>query len=264
MNPRAVQRRKPEKSCLMNNMVNGKMNENVTQDGVLYLIPSPLSEAPLSDVLPQRVLDIIAETDCYVVEEERTARRFLSSAGRRGQIEGLEFHTLNEHSTARDVEELGALFEGPRNVGLISEAGLPAVADPGAALVALCQRKGIRVVPLVGPSSLMMALMASGLNGQSFAFRGYLPAKTSERRRSLQEIERLSARLDQSQIFIETPYRNDAMLQDCIECLKGDTRLCIATDISAVDECIRTMTIEEWKKQKVQIGKRPSVFILLG
>lgn len=213
-------------------------------------------------VLPEAVFRAVSEIDCYVVEELRTARRFLSAAGRRGQIENLELHELNEHTEAAEVEALGTLFEGGRNVGLISEAGLPAVADPGAALVALCHRKGIQVVPLVGPSSLMLALMASGLNGQSFAFRGYLPAKTPERRKTLCELEKLSAKTAQSQIFIETPYRNDAMLQDILQCCNGQTKLCIATNISAEDEKILTKTVAQWKQNVPQIGKRPTVFIL--
>ena len=230
--------------------------------GKLYLIPTPLSEADMHLVLPEAVFRAVSEIDCYVVEELRTARRFLSAAGRRGQIENLELHELNEHTEAAEVEAPEALFEGGRNVGLISEAGLPAVADPGAALVALCHRKGIQVVPLVGPSSLMLALMASGLNGQSFAFRGYLPAKTPERRKALCELEKLSAKTAQSQIFIETPYRNDAMLQDILQCCNGQTKLCIATNISAEDEKILTKTVSQWKQNVPQIGKRPTVFIL--
>lgn len=232
--------------------------------GTLYLLPTPLSEEALTDVLPQKELDIIATLDCFVVEELRTARRFLSAAGKRGHVEELELHELNEHTTPEELSRLAAIFEGGRSVGLLSEAGLPAVADPGAGLVEICHQRGIKVVPLVGPSSLMMSLMASGLNGQSFAFRGYLPAKTPERRKALQEIEKLSARLHQSQIFIETPYRNDAMLADMLDCCNGNTRLCIAVNITAQDEDIRTMSIAQWKKNKPVIGKRPCVFILLA
>jgi len=230
--------------------------------GTLYLIPSPLSDAPLTDVLPARLLETVRTLDCFVVEELRTARRFLSAAGLRGHIEELEFHQLNEHTGAEEIEALEALFKDGRNVGLISEAGLPAVADPGAPLVALCHRIGVKVVPLVGPSSLMMALMASGLGGQCFAFEGYLPAKTAERRKALVELEKQSARHCRSEIFIETPYRNDQMFADCIECLQAVTRLCIAINISASDEEITSKTVAEWKKQKPQIGKRPCVFIL--
>lgn len=232
--------------------------------GNLYLIPTPLSEEPVTKVLPQSVLDAISGIDCYVVEELRTARRFLSAAGRKGQIETLELHELNEHTSPQEVEAMASLFDGGRNVGLISEAGLPAVADPGSALVALCHRIGVKVVPMVGPSSLMMALMSSGLNGQSFAFRGYLPAKTPERRKELADLERLSAKLNQSQIFIETPYRNDSMLADICECLNPATRVCVATNITAQDECIITKTVAQWRKEKKEIGKRPTVFILLA
>lgn len=232
--------------------------------GTLYLLPTPLSDGELGDVLPAKELEVIASLDCFVVEELRTARRFLSAAGKRGQVESLELHELNEHTSPEELAKLAAIFEGGRSVGLLSEAGLPAVADPGAGLVEICHQKGIRVVPLVGPSSLMMALMSSGLNGQSFAFRGYLPAKTPERRKALQDIEKLSARLHQSQIFIETPYRNDAMLADILECCNGNTRLCIAVNITAPDEMIRTRSVAQWKKDLPVIGKRPCVFILLA
>ena len=230
--------------------------------GKLYLIPSPLGEYDPALVLPAPVLELLHTINCYVVEEVRTARRFLSAAGLKGHIEGLEFHTLNEHSSKEDIEALDSLFD-KGDVGLISEAGLPAVADPGADLVALCHRKGIEVVPLVGPSSLMLALMASGLNGQSFAFRGYLPAKTDERRSALKEVERISKALNQSQIFIETPYRNDALLGDLLKFLQPSTRLTVAADITLPTAFIRTLTVAQWRKAPVTIGKRPCVFIIL-
>ena len=233
-------------------------------NGKLYLIPSPLSENEVSAVIPAAVLELLPTLDCFVVEEVRTARRYLSRAGLKGHIEELEFHLLNEHSTPAEVEAMAGLFADGRNVGLISEAGLPAVADPGAQLVALCHRRGIRVVPFVGPSSLMLALMASGLNGQSFAFCGYLPAKSDQRRTALKNIEKTSSQHRQSQIFIETPYRNDSMLSDILSCCQGSTQLCIAVNITAEDEYIRTLSVAEWKKEKMEIGKRPCVFILLA
>lgn len=230
----------------------------------LYLIPSPLGDNDPAEVLPSKVFDTIAGLRIFVVEELRTARRFLSKAGLRGHIDELEFHTLNEHSSASDARALLELFTRG-DVGLISEAGLPAVADPGADLVALCHDNGIDVEPLVGPSSLMMALMGSGLNGQSFAFRGYLPAKTDERRAALKSLERLSARERQSEIFIETPYRNDSLMSDMLSVLDAGTRLCIAADISLPTQTIRTRTVVAWKKEKeFTIGKRPCVFIILG
>lgn len=234
------------------------------EKGKLYLIPSPLGDCEPAEVIPSGVLGLLPGIRCYVVEELRTVRRYLSRAGLKGHIEELDFHLLNEHSSDAEVEALLPLFDNGNDVGLISEAGLPAVADPGSRLVELCHRKGIRVVPLVGPSSLMMALMASGLNGQSFAFCGYLPAKSEERKARIRTIEKLSGQFCQSQIFIETPYRNDSMLADLLSCCKGSTRLCIAADITTADEFILTDTIDGWKRRKYLIGKRPCVFILLA
>lgn len=229
----------------------------------LYLIPAPLGENEPSEVIPQYVLDTACSLRCFVVEELRTARRFLSRYGLKGHIDELDFTELNEHTTPQEVEAMAALFDG-QDVGLITEAGLPAVADPGAALVALCHRKGIEVVPLVGPSSLMLALMASGLNGQSFAFRGYLPAKTDERRSAIKSIEKNSASLRQTQIFIETPYRNDSLMSDLVANLSGSTRLCVAADITLPTQFILTLKVEEWEKRPLTIGKRPCVFLILA
>lgn len=230
----------------------------------LFLIPAPLGDNPPSEVLPESVLKTACSLKTFVVEEIRTARRFLSSYGLKGHIEELEFHTLNEHTTAAEVEALAALFERS-DVGLITEAGLPAVADPGAALVALCHEKGIEVVPLVGPSSLMLALMASGLNGQSFAFRGYLPAKTDERRAAIRAVEKQSASMKQSLIFIETPYRNDSLFADFISCLSPSTKLCVAADLTLPTQMIKTLSVAKWRKAEgFTIGKRPCVFIILS
>ncbi len=238
------------------------------EKGRLFLIPSPLGEYDPSQVIPQPVLDRLKTIRKYVVEEARTVRRYLSAAGLKGQISSLELRELNEHTKPAEVEALLDMFSdpdgSPTDVGLISEAGLPAVADPGAQLVALCHLKGIRVVPLVGPSSLMLALMGSGLNGQSFAFCGYLPAKPDERRKSVREIERRSSQLSQTEIFIETPYRNDSMMSDLMAVLQPCTRLCIAADITLPDETIVTRTVREWKRSPMAIGKRPCVFLLLA
>ncbi len=200
----------------------------------------------------------------YVVEAVRTARRYLSAAGLKGHVQDLEFHELNEHTTPEEVEALMKLFEDGRDVGLITEAGLPAVADPGAQLVRLCHRHGVEVVPMSGPSSLMLALMASGLNGQSFAFLGYLPAKTEERRQALRSIEKHSSAARQTKIFIETPYRNDSLLADILSVCRADTEVCIAANITMPDAFIRTKTAGEWKKSVPTIGKRPCVFLILG
>lgn len=232
--------------------------------GKLYLIPSPLGDNEPAEVIPGPVLSLLQGLHTYVVEEVRTARRYLSRAGLKGHIDGLEFHILNEHSSEAEVEALKELFEGGQDVGLITEAGLPAVADPGSALVALCHRHGIEVVPLTGPSSLMLALMASGLNGQSFAFVGYLPAKTDERRSAIRALEKDSAAHRQTKIFIETPYRNDSMFTDLLAICSAHTRICIAANITMPDTYIRTKTVIEWKKDKIIIGKRPCVFLILA
>ena len=231
--------------------------------GKLYLIPSPLGDYAPAEVIPEGTLGVLQSLTTFVVEETRTARRYLSAAGLKGHIADLEFHELNEHTAPAAVEALLPLFD-KGDVGLISEAGLPAVADPGAALVALCHRNGITVVPLAGPSSLMLALMASGLDGQSFAFRGYLPAKTDERRAAIRRCEKDSSALHQTQIFIETPYRNDSLLGDLLEQLSPATRLCIAANITLPDAFIRTQSVAAWRKNKPEIGKKPCVFLILA
>jgi len=229
----------------------------------LYLIPSPLGDVPPQAVIPEATLSKIKEIGIFVVEELRTARRYLSAAGLKGHIDELEFHLLNEHSTPEDAKALLSLFKRG-DVGMISEAGLPAVADPGAALVSLCHKNGIEVVPLVGPSSLLMALMASGLNGQNFAFRGYLPAKSEERKAAIKREEKLSHSEHSTQIFIETPYRNDSLLKDMLDTLSPSTMLCIAADITLSSETIRSASVAEWRKSNFVIGKRPCVFLILA
>ena len=232
--------------------------------GRLFLIPSPLGDNDPAEVIPAGVLSMLPSISTYVVEAIRTARRYLSAAGLKGHVQDLEFHELNEHTTPEEVEALMKLFDDGSDVGLITEAGLPAVADPGAQLVRLCHRHGVEVVPMSGPSSLMLALMASGLNGQSFAFLGYLPAKTEERRQALRSIEKHSSTARQTKIFIETPYRNDSLLADILSVCRADTEVCIAANITMPDAFIRTKTAGEWKKSVPTIGKRPCVFLILG
>lgn len=234
------------------------------EKGKLYLIPSPLGENDPAEVIPGPVLKSLEGFRTFVVEEVRTARRYLSKAGLRGKIGELEFHELNEHTDEATIEGYIRLFDGGNDVALISEAGLPAVADPGAQLVALAHRHGIQVVPCVGPSSLMMALMASGLNGQSFAFCGYIPAKTDERRSRLKTLEKVSAQLHQTQILIETPYRNDSLFADILSVCGPSTRVCVACNITMPDAYIKTMKVVQWKKEGLVIGKRPCVFLLLA
>ena len=232
--------------------------------GRLYLIPSPLGDNDPAEVIPTPVLESLKGFRTFVVEEVRTARRYLSKAGLKGHIGELQFHELNEHTEPATIEGYLRLFDDGNDVALISEAGLPAVADPGAQLVALAHRYGIEVVPAVGPSSLMLALMASGLNGQSFAFCGYIPAKTDERRSRLKTLEKVSAQLKQTQIIIETPYRNDSLFQDMLAVCSPSVRICVAANITMPDAYIKTKSVAEWKKSGLTIGKRPCVFLILA
>lgn len=232
-------------------------------NGRLYLIPTPLGDYPPQRVLTPEVLAILPTVEVFFVEELRTARRFLSAAGLKGHIETLELHEINEHTSPEQISALAALLKG-RTAALISEAGLPAVADPGAQLVALAHEKGIEVLPQVGPSSLMMALMSSGMNGQCFAFTGYLPVKPDARRARIAELERRSAREGQSQIVIETPYRNDALLADLLAVCRPETRLCVAADITLPTQMILSKTVAAWRKAVPVIGKRPCVFVIQG
>lgn len=232
-------------------------------NGRLYLIPTPLGDYPPQRVLTPEVLAILPTVEVFFVEELRTARRFLSAAGLKGHIETLELHEINEHTSPEQISALAALLKG-RTAALISEAGLPAVADPGAQLVALAHENGIEVLPQVGPSSLMMALMSSGMNGQCFAFTGYLPVKPDARRARIAELERRSAREGQSQIVIETPYRNDALLADLLAVCRPETRLCVAADITLPTQMILSKTVAAWRKAVPVIGKRPCVFVIQG
>ena len=233
--------------------------------GTIYMIPCPISdERDVWDVLPKSNLDIMNSLDYFIVENIRSARRFLSRAGVARKIEELEFVELNEHTTSSaDVERmLKPVLEG-RSAGVISEAGVPGVADPGADIVALAHNHDVRVVPLVGPSSILMSVMASGLNGQSFAFVGYLPIKDGERQRRLKELEHRIRTEHQAQLFIEAPYRNVKLFDTLIKSLSPQMRLAVAADITSPNEYIHTHTIAQWRKLGVpDIAKRPTIFIL--
>ncbi len=228
---------------------------------VLYLIPTLLSENTIPQVLPPHVLTIIHGLRQFIVEDVRTARRFLSKTGHPGPIDQLQFRELNEHTPADEIASLLSYLQMV-DTGVISEAGVPGVADPGAAVVRLAHKHGIKVVPLVGPSSILMALMASGLNGQSFAFVGYLPVKQNERQDRLRALERRSTTEQQTQIFIETPYRNMQLLDDILKCCRPSTMLTIAADITGAGEFIRTQSIQQWKNKLPELNKIPAVFLL--
>jgi len=233
--------------------------------GTLYLIPVPLGPSAPQDSLHPGVLAVVRPLRHFVVEQAKSARAFLKAAGTDLPLQELQLAELNEHSRPDVLEHLLAPLRTGHDVGLLSEAGCPAVADLGADLVALAQRENIRVVPLIGPSSLLLALMASGLNGQRFAFQGYLPAKEMERSKTLRELETESRKRRQTQLFIETPYRNRAMFDAILQACQGTTRLCVATDLTLPGEFIRTQTVAHWKKQTPpEIERRPTVFLLLA
>jgi len=236
-----------------------------TKLGTLYLIPCTLGDTPAEQVLPQHVIDVARKLRHFVVEQPKTARQFLSVLKPERPIQSLHFATLNERTAANELSELLAPLLAGEDVGVISEAGCPGIADPGADLVNLAHRNGIRVVPLVGPSSILLALMASGLNGQCFAFHGYLPIAETERNRAITTLETESAKRKQTQMFIETPYRNDRMFSALLAQCRPETLLCVATDITLPGEQIQTRSIEQWKSQSTpQLNRRPSLFLLLG
>ncbi|MGC2049232.1 MAG: SAM-dependent methyltransferase [Gallionella sp.] len=233
--------------------------------GILYLIPCTLGDTPVEQVLPQHVIAVARKLKHFVVEQPKTARQFLSSLKPEHPIQSLHLATLNEHTDPKELAAMLAPLEAGEDLGIISEAGCPGIADPGADLVLLAQRKGIRVVPLVGPSSILLALMASGLNGQCFAFHGYLPIAEAERNKAIAALEAESAKRKQTQLFIETPYRNQKLFSGLLAHCRPETLLCVATDISLPTEQILTRSIAQWKSQPVpQLNKRPSMFLLLG
>lgn len=233
--------------------------------GTLYLIPCTLGDTPAEQVLPQHVIDIARKLQHFVVEQPKTARHFLSALKPEHPIQSLQLATLNEHTAASELAALLTPLLAGHDVGILSEAGCPGIADPGASLVDLAHKKGIRVVPLVGPSSILLALMASGLNGQCFAFHGYLPIDDAERKKAISTLEAESNKRRQTQLFIETPYRNEKLFSALLAHCHPKTLLCIACDITLPSELIQTRTVAQWKSQPLPpLNKRPSLFLLLG
>ena len=230
--------------------------------GKLYLIPTTLGENEPLEVMPYSVKTIVELLNHYVVENEKSARRFIKKIKPKKVQSSLVMMKLDKYAIEIETRTYLDFCDQGVSVGLLSEAGVPAVADPGATIVKLAHEKGIQVVPLVGPSSILMALMASGLNGQNFAFNGYLPIDNSERKKGIKALEKLSMEKNQSQIFIETPYRNQKMFTDLKSVLSPGTLLCIAIDISLPNEFIKTFTIAHWKKQSPDLHKRPAIFII--
>ncbi|MEE4197150.1 MAG: SAM-dependent methyltransferase [Bacteroidales bacterium] len=228
----------------------------------LYLIPTTLGDCPVENVIPHYVIDIINETNYYIVENIKTARRYLIKAGIKTKIDDLTFFELNKHTDPLNFQSfLKPLKEG-KNIGILSEAGTPGVADPGADIVSLAHQKNIDVVPLVGPSSILLSVMASGLNGQNFAFAGYLPIQKQQRIKKIKDLERRSKQENQTQLFIETPYRNHHLVNDIISVCHPETLLCIAADITLSSEFIKTRKIKEWTKGVPDLKKRPAIFLI--
>ncbi len=235
----------------------------MSPSAALYLIPVNISEAPLESVLPSENMELIRGIRHFIVENIRTARRFLRRCDRTFDIDGCTFHELNGHTDLREVSSWLDPLRGGEPIGVMSEAGCPAVADPGSLAVSIAQREGLRVVPLVGPSSILLSLMGSGFNGQGFSFHGYLPIEESARRKAIRDFESDSARHDMTQIFIETPYRNNKMLTTLCNTLRRDTLLCVACDITDPDhESIITLPAGEWKKRDFDYAKRPVIFLI--
>ena len=228
----------------------------------LYLIPVTLGDTPHSQVLPDYNTEIIRNIRHFIVEDLRSARRFLKKVDRDINIDELTFYAMGKHASPEAFASYLHPLEQGMPVGVISEAGCPAVADPGADVVAIAQREHLPVVPLVGPSSILMSLMASGFNGQSFAFQGYLPIEAGERIKRIKQLEQRVYAEGQTQIFIETPYRNHKMIEDLVRACRPHTRLCVAADISCPDESIRTLSLGEWAKTKYDYQKTPAIFLL--
>ncbi|MDF1576071.1 MAG: SAM-dependent methyltransferase [Bacteroidales bacterium] len=230
--------------------------------GVLYLVPNTLGNPDTAVTIPEGIKERVNHISLFIVENLRNARRYLKSLNRKMDIDSLTFFELNEHTPPEDIPCFLDQVEKGLDAAIISEAGVPGVADPGAVVVRVAHERGIRVVPLTGPSSILLALMASGLNGQSFCFHGYLPVKRAERIRKIRELEQSVLHKNETQMFIEAPYRNDALLSDILETCHPSTLLCIAADITLDSEFICTMTAGAWKKKKPALHKRPVLFLI--
>lgn len=231
-------------------------------DTALYLIPVTLGDTPVEKVLPAYNREVIGGIHHFIVEDVRSARRFLKKVNGATDIDALTFYPLNKHTSPEEVSGYLKPLEEGCAMGVISEAGCPAVADPGADVVAIAQRRGLKVVPLVGPSSIILSVMASGFNGQSFAFHGYLPIEPAERTRRLKELEARIYAEHQTQLFIETPYRNNKMMEEILRTCRPQTRLCVAANITCEGEYIRTRTVREWKGNLPDLNKIPCIFLL--
>lgn len=230
--------------------------------GKLYLIPTTLGDNAPMEVLPITVKQTIEFCNFFIVENEKTARRFIKKICPEKSQPDLNLFVLNKFTSVEEISHYLNPCKAGENIGIISEAGCPGIADPGAEIVALAHQQNIEVIPLVGPSSILLSVMASGLNGQSFAFNGYLPIDKSERKNTLKRLERRAKEEKQTQVFIETPFRNEALFQEMLQTLESSTKLCIACDITLSTQYIRTFSISVWKKQTISLHKRPTIFVI--
>jgi len=231
------------------------------QNGTLYLIPVPLAEEVAHKTFTPYLVDTINQIDTYIVENSKTARRFLKEAGLKTPQKDLIVHDYGKHNRT-DLGQFFTELKAGKDVGLMSEAGCPGIADPGADIVAEAHKRGIKVIPLVGPSSILLALMASGFNGQSFAFWGYLPIDKEQRTKRIKDLDLSASRYKQTQIFIETPFRNNQMLEEVLKSCKPNTQLCIASNLTGTDEFIKTQSIYNWRKEEIDLHKKPTIFLL--
>jgi len=231
------------------------------QNGTLFLIPVPLAEEVAHKTFTPYLVDTINQIDTYIVENSKTARRFLKEAGLKTPQKDLVVHDYGKHNRT-DLGQFFTELKAGKDVGLMSEAGCPGIADPGADIVAEAHKRGIKVVPLVGPSSILLALMASGFNGQSFAFWGYLPIDKEQRTKRIKDLDLSASRYKQTQIFIETPFRNNQMLEEVLKSCKPNTQLCIASNLTGEDEFIKTQSVYNWRKEEIDLHKKPTIFLL--
>ncbi len=230
--------------------------------GKLYLVPTTLGENNFDEVLPSFNREIVLGLDSFIVEELRTARRFLRAYGYKKDFDEVDFHLLNEHTKSQEITSYLDACKNGENIGLLSEAGVPCIADPGNEVVRMAHEKGVEVIPLVGPTSIIMSLMASGFNGQNFAFIGYLPVKPPERNKKLKQLEQNIFKNNQTQIFIEAPYRNNKLMQAMCENLSSEIMICVACEIATKDQFIQTKSIKDWKKKLPELHKKNTIFLL--
>ena len=240
------------------------MKDRIKKPGVLYLIPTPLGENPPLEVLPLTVKKIIEDQNHFIIENEKAARRFIKKIAPNKNQDQLILYPLNKFITQEETETYLDQCKAGISMALFSDAGCPGIADPGSVIVAKAHRLGIQVKPIVGPSSLILAMMSSGMNGQNFAFNGYLPIEQKKRRQAIIKFEKKAIKDNQAQLFIETPYRSDSLLNELLKVLLSNTLLCVGCDLSLKNEYIKTLTISQWKNEKANLNKRPCIFIIEG